>query len=91
MTGCGPTSFHDLFSDNDLLSEGSSFRDISPLGCPALRECAIADVQGRLPIPVETEDAHTLLDPWVQVLANAQAHGEELRRPRRCTPGATPS
>jgi hypothetical protein len=39
----------------------------------------MADVQGRLPVPVEREDTHTLSDPRVQALTNAQAHGEELR------------
>jgi hypothetical protein len=34
MTGYGPTSFHDLFSDDDLLSEGSSISDLPPLGYP---------------------------------------------------------
>jgi hypothetical protein len=46
MTGYGLASFHDLFSDDDLLSKGSSISDLSPLGYPALRECAMADVQG---------------------------------------------
>jgi hypothetical protein len=63
MTGYGPASFHDLFSDDDLLSEGSSVGDLSPLGCPALQECAMVDVQGCLPVPVETEDMHTPSDP----------------------------
>jgi hypothetical protein len=79
MTGYSAASFHDLFSDDDLLSEGSSIGDLSPLGCPALRECAMADMQGRQPVPVETEDTHTALDPCAQALANAQAHGEDLR------------
>jgi hypothetical protein len=47
MTGYSLASFHDLFSDDDLLSEGSSVGDVSSFGCPALRECTIADVQGR--------------------------------------------
>jgi hypothetical protein len=59
MTGYGSASFHDLFCDNNLLSEGSSVNDLSPLGCPALSECAIADVQGRLLVSVETKDTHT--------------------------------
>jgi hypothetical protein len=63
MTRYGPLSFHDHFSDDDLLSEGSSVGDLSPLGFPALRECVMADVQGRQPIPVEIEDMHTLPDP----------------------------
>jgi hypothetical protein len=71
MTRYSPASFHDLFSDDDLLSEGSSVDDLSPLGCPALRECAMADVQGRQPVPVETEDTHAPPDPHAQALANA--------------------
>jgi hypothetical protein len=47
MTGYGPVSFHDLLDNDDLLSEGSSFGDVSSLGCPALRECDMADVHVR--------------------------------------------
>jgi hypothetical protein len=36
MTGYSPASFHDLYSDDDLMSEGSSIGDLSPFGCPAL-------------------------------------------------------
>jgi hypothetical protein len=71
MTGYGPASFHNLFSDDNLLSEGSSVDDLSPLSCPALQECAMMDVQGRLQVPVETEDMHTPLDPRTQAVANA--------------------
>jgi hypothetical protein len=70
MTGYGPASFHDLFSDDDLLNEGSSIGDVSFPSCPKLRECAMSDVQGRQPIPVETEDTHTLPDLRAQALAN---------------------
>jgi hypothetical protein len=79
MTGYGPASLHDLFSDDGLLSEGSSISDLSPLGCPALLECAMAEVQGRQLVPMETEDMHTPPDPRAQALVNAQAHGEDLR------------
>jgi hypothetical protein len=44
------------------------------------------DVQGQLPVPVETMDAHTPPDPRVQALANAQAHGEDLRQRRQHQP-----
>jgi hypothetical protein len=44
MTGYGLASFHNLLSDDDLLTNGSSIRDVLSLGCPALRECAMADV-----------------------------------------------
>jgi RNAse (barnase) inhibitor barstar len=40
MTGFSPASFHDLLSNDDLLMEDSSVRDVS------LWECAMADVQG---------------------------------------------
>lgn len=43
----------------------------------------MADVQGQLPVPVETEHTHTPSDPHAQILANAQAHAEELSQ-RRC-------
>jgi hypothetical protein len=46
MTVYGPASFHDLLFDDDLLTEGSSVGDVSSLGCPALQECAMVDVQG---------------------------------------------
>jgi hypothetical protein len=81
MTRYGPASFHDLFSDDNLLSKGSSVGDLSPLGYPALRECTMADVHGQLPVPAETEDTHTLPDPRAQALAKAEVHGEELRQP----------
>jgi hypothetical protein len=71
MTGYGPTSFHDLFSDVDLMSEGSSVGNLSPSCCPALRECAMADMQGQLPVQVETGDTHTPQHPRAQALANA--------------------
>jgi hypothetical protein len=32
MTGYGPALFHDLLSDDDLLTEGSSVGDVSSLG-----------------------------------------------------------
>jgi hypothetical protein len=63
MTGYGPASFHDLLSDDDLLTEGSSIGDVSSLGCPVLRECVMADVQGPQPVLVETWDTHTPPDP----------------------------
>jgi hypothetical protein len=66
-----PTSFHDILSDDDLLSEGSSVSNLSPLGCPMLWECTMVDMQGRQPVPVETEDTHTPPDPRVQAMANA--------------------
>jgi hypothetical protein len=65
MIGHSPALFHDLFSDDDLLSEGSSVGDLSSHGYPVLRECAMADVQGQLPAPVETKDTHTPQDPHV--------------------------
>jgi hypothetical protein len=80
MTGYSPASSHNLFSNNDLLSEGSSIGDVSSPGYPALRECAMADVQGQQPVLVETEDMHTLPDLRAQALANTQAHGEDLRQ-----------
>jgi hypothetical protein len=46
MTGYSPASFHDLFSNDDLLSEGSSIDDMSSPGYLALRECAMVNVQG---------------------------------------------
>jgi hypothetical protein len=63
MTGYGPASLHDLLSDDDLLTKGSSVEDVSFLGCPALRECAMVDVQGPQPVPVETGVMHTMPDP----------------------------
>jgi hypothetical protein len=80
MTGYGLALFHDLLSDNDLLTEGSSVWDVSSLGCPVLWECVMADVQGPQPIPVETGDTHTSPDPSAQALANAQVPGEDLRQ-----------
>jgi hypothetical protein len=70
-TGYSPPSFHDLLSDDDLLTEGSSIGDISSLGCLVLRVCVMADVQGPQPVPMETGDTHTPPDPRVQALANA--------------------
>jgi hypothetical protein len=46
ITGYSPTSFHDLFSDDDLLTEGSSVGNVSSPGCPALREYAMARCAG---------------------------------------------
>jgi hypothetical protein len=71
ITGYSPASFHDLFSDDDLLSEGSGIGDVSSPGCPALQECAMADVQGRKLVPVENEDTHT--PPDLRALAHANA------------------
>jgi hypothetical protein len=64
MMGYGPASFHDHFSDDDLLSEGSSVGDVSSPICPALREYAMADMLRRQPVLVETEDTHTPPDLW---------------------------
>jgi hypothetical protein len=90
MMGYGPASFHDLFSDDDLRSEGSSLGDLSPLGYPMLRECAL--------ILVETKDMHTLPDPRTQALAFARcmarsytSSGSDSRHPRWWTPGTTSS
>jgi hypothetical protein len=63
MTGYNTALFHDLFSYDDLLSEGSSVGDLSYPGCPALRDCAMADVQWQLPAPAETKDMHTPQKP----------------------------
>jgi hypothetical protein len=71
VTGYGLALFHDLFSDDDLLSEDSSVGDLSSPGCPALRECANADVQGQLLAPV---------DPRAQASTIAPAHAEDLRQ-----------
>jgi hypothetical protein len=71
MTGYGPTSFHDLLFDDDLLTEGSSIGDVSSPGYPGLRECSMADVQGKRPKPVKTEDTHTPADLCARALANA--------------------
>jgi hypothetical protein len=68
MTGYGPASFHDLLSDDDLLTEGSSVGDVSSLGCPALRECAMAHVQEPQLVLLETGDTHTPPDPRAQAL-----------------------
>jgi hypothetical protein len=38
MMGYGPASFHDLLSDDELLTHGSSVGNVSSLGCPVLRE-----------------------------------------------------
>jgi hypothetical protein len=46
----------------------------------------MADMQGRHPILVETEDTHTPPDLRAQALANTQAHGEDLRQRRRRLP-----
>jgi hypothetical protein len=78
MMGYSPASLHDLFSDNDLLSEGSNIGNVLSPGCPVLRECTMADIQGRQPVSVETEDTLTPPDPSAQALANAQVHGEDL-------------
>jgi hypothetical protein len=74
MTGYSPPSFHNLPSNDDILSEGSGIGDVSSPGCPTLRECAMADVQGRQSVPVETKDTRA------QALSNAQADGEDLRQ-----------
>jgi hypothetical protein len=70
MTRDGPASFHDLFSNDDLLSEGYNIGDVSTLSCPALRECTMADAPGQMAVPEETEDTHTPPDPHAQALAN---------------------
>jgi hypothetical protein len=67
MMGYGPASFHNLLSNNDLLAEGSSIRDLSSPGYPVLRECAMADMQGQRPDPVETEDTHIVSYPRARV------------------------
>jgi hypothetical protein len=88
MTGYGPASFHDLFSDDDLLSEGSSVgiclgggagRLVAPWLSRVVGIC-LGGGAGRLPIPLEIEDKNTLPDPCAQALANTQAHGEDLRQ-----------
>jgi hypothetical protein len=71
MMGYSPASLHDLLSDDDLLTEDSSIGDLTSLSCPALRECAMANVQGAQAVPMETEDMHTPPDPRAQALANA--------------------
>jgi hypothetical protein len=86
MMGYGPAPFHYLFSDDDLLSEGSSVGDVSTLDCPALQECTMADAPGQLPVLVETEDTHTPPDPRAHALANAQVHGEDIRQRRQRQP-----
>jgi hypothetical protein len=63
MTGYGPTSFHDLLSDDDLLTEGSTIGNVSSLGYPMLQECIMADVQGPQPVLVKIGDTHTLPEP----------------------------
>jgi hypothetical protein len=98
MTGLGPASFHDLFSDDDLLSEGSSVGNVSSLGCPVLRECAMADVRGqlrsrwrpRIRTPHQTRARSTWLTPRCTLRTYASG-GTTSRHPRRRTPGATPS
>jgi hypothetical protein len=55
-------------------------------GCPALWECAMADVQGPQAVLVEAEDTHSPPDPRALALANAQAHGEDLRQWRQHQP-----
>jgi hypothetical protein len=89
MPGYSPASFHDLFSNDDLLTEGSTVKDVSSLGCPALRESAIVDVQGQPMVPADTEDTHTPPDPRAQALANTQMHGEDLRQQRHHLPPLT--
>jgi hypothetical protein len=71
MMGYGSASFHDLLSDDDLLTEGFSVGDVLSLGCLVLRECGMADVQGPQPVPVESGDTHTPPDLRAQTLANA--------------------
>jgi hypothetical protein len=90
VMGYNPASFHDLFSNDDLLSEGSSISDLSPLGCPVLRECAMrtcrADSRSRWRPRIRT--------PRQTHCAQARTYasgGSTSCRPRRCTPGATPS
>jgi hypothetical protein len=63
MTGYGPALFHDLLSDDDLLTEGSSIGDVSSLNCPTLRECTVVDVQGPQTVLLETGDTHTSPEP----------------------------
>jgi hypothetical protein len=98
MTRYGPASFHDLLSDDDLLIEGSSVGDVSSLGCPALRECAMANVQGhrrswRKP-RTRTPRQTCLCRPWLtpRRAARTYTNGSSTScHPRRCTLDATPS
>jgi hypothetical protein len=93
MTAYGSASFHDLFSDDDLLSEGSIIGDPSPLGCPALWECAMADVRGncwsRWSPRIRTPRQIRARRPWLTPRRTARTYasgGSTSRDMRRCTP-----
>jgi hypothetical protein len=58
MTVYSLTSFHDLFSDDNLLSEDSSVGDVSSPGCLVLQECAMADVQATAGLGGDRGHAH---------------------------------
>ena len=81
MAGYAPASFHDLMDDN-VESDGSSIGDVVAPSHPLSWECVMADALGQPPVVAESLQTHTPLNPCVEALACAQAHGEELQQRR---------
>ena len=77
MASYAPASFHDLM-DDDVESDGSSIGDVVATGHPLSREWAMADALGQPLVVAKSLQTHTPLDPCVDALTCAQAHGEEL-------------
>jgi hypothetical protein len=93
ITRYGPISFHDLFSDDNLLSEGSGVGDVSSLDCPVLQECARTTV-GPGGNQRHAQPARHARRPWItprRVARTCASGGSTRRHPRRCTLGTTPS
>jgi hypothetical protein len=81
-----PDSIHDILCFEDPLSDSSSTGDNHLEGTSApLSMCSMADNDPPLEV-VPSEQMHTPADHHERALANAQAHGEDLRRRQQTPP-----
>ena len=89
MTGSYPDSVHDLLCYEDPLSDSSSTGDNNLEGTSAPpRVCTMANAPIVDPPPevVPSQQTRTPSDHHEPAIANAQAHGEDLRLRRQHTP-----
>ena len=86
MTEIYPNSVHDLLCFEDPLSDSSSTGDYILEGTSTTPfMCAMADGDPP-PEVMPSEQTHTPADHREQALANAQTHGEDLRRRQQTPP-----
>ena len=86
MTESYPDSVHDLLCYEDPLSESSSMGDNHLEGTSAPpRVCTMVD-NNPPPEVVPPQQMHTPPDHREQALANARAHGKDLRRRQQTPP-----